>query len=384
MLGLADRATGVLVKEPDLWDVPFFDLTRQYHALRTEILEAVDRVLSEAALSQGPYVERFEAGFAELCGTRYCAGVSSGTDSLHLALRALGVGPGDEVIVPANTFVATAWAPLYLGARPVFVDVDPLTWNIDPQAVTVALGPRTRAVIAVHLYGQPADMDALRAVTAGREVALLEDAAQAHGARYRGRPVGSLGVAAAFSFYPSKNLAAYGEAGAVTTSRPDLVARVQTMRNQGVRRPGRHEVLGFNMRMDGVQAAVLLVKLRHLAEWNARRASIAERYRAALRGTGLAARTEPGDVEPVHHLFVVQASDREALEQHLHRRGIETRRHYELPCHLQPALAAYGGGPGSLPIAERLAEHGVSLPLFPEMTDAQVEQVAAALAESGR
>jgi len=359
--------------------VPFFDLTAQYAEIRAEVLAAVGRVFEAAAFSGGPFVEEFEGAFAGYVGAAHAVGLNSGTSALHLAVHALGVGAGDEVILPAQTFIATAWAAAYVGARPVFVDSDPDTWNIAPSAVARAITPRTRAIIGVHLYGQPCDLDALAAIGREHRVPLVEDAAQAHGARYRDRGVGSVGAVGCFSFYPSKNLGAYGEGGALTTNDPALAGRVRGLRNHGSTVRYQHDEVGFNYRMDGVQAAVLGVKLGHLRRWNARRRAIAGRYRAELRHPKVRLRHEPEWADSVHHLFVVSVEDRDRFRAHLERAGVETALHYPIPCHLQKAFASLGYRKGACPVAETHSERAVSLPLFPEMSEDQVDHVVAAV-----
>ncbi len=359
--------------------VPFFDLTAQYRELRAEILAAVDGVFAAAAFSGGPFVEAFEEEFAAHAGARHAVGLNSGTSALHLTLVALGVGAGDEVIVPAQTFIATAWAPAYVGAKPVFVDCDPDTWNIAPAAVGRAVTRRTRAIIGVHLYGQPFDLDAVGAIAAERGLPLVEDAAQAHGARHRDRPVGTIGAAGCFSFYPSKNLGAYGEGGALITEDAALAARVRALRNHASTARYHHDELGYNYRMDGVQAAVLRIKLGHLDRWNARRRAVAERYRAGLRHPRVRLRREPEWARSVHHLFVVSVEDPARFRAHLQRAGVETALHYPIPCHLQKAFASLGQGKGHCPVAETHSGRAVSLPLFPEMSDEQVEHVIASV-----
>jgi dTDP-4-amino-4,6-dideoxygalactose transaminase len=362
-------------------DVPYFDLKAQYAALREEILEALDRVCRNAEFSLGAEVRAFEEEFAAYCGTKHCVGLNSGTSALHLALLALGVGPGDEVITTPYTFIAVAEAISYVGARPVFVDIDPATANLDPEKVPAAVTPRTKAILPVHLYGRPANLERLGELAREHRLALVEDACQAHGARSRGRRVGSFGQAAAFSFYPSKNLAAYGEGGALVTS-DDAVAQVaRELRSHGECRRYEHDSIGYNYRMDGFQGAVLRVKLRRLDLWNARRSELAALYRGLLAPARLdLLRDDPRD-EPVYHLFVVFVDRRDAVRAALAARGIHTAVHYPIPIHLQKAYAALGYRPGSFPEAERAAARALSLPFFPEMTEEQVERVAQTLLE---
>jgi dTDP-4-amino-4,6-dideoxygalactose transaminase len=364
--------------------VPFFDLEAQYGELRDEILGAIDRVARDAQFVLGDEVALFEQEFADFCGVTHCVAVNSGTGALLLALLAGGVGPGDEVITSANTFTATAEAISHTGATPVFADVRPETGNIDPDGVERTLTLRTRAVIPVHLYGRPADMDPILELARRHNLLVVEDACQAHGARYRGRRVGGIGDAAAFSFYPSKNLGAYGDAGALTTNDAVIAATARSLRNHGQGLSYVHERIGFNDRMDGFQAAVLRIKLQHLQRWTARREELALRYRRSLQGSGLEMLYDDPRDEPVYHLFVVLAHDRDAVRAQLAERGVETRVHYPLPVHRQPAYAHLGYGPGSLRVAEALCARVISLPLYPEMTDAAAESVTQALLEVTR
>src|SRR3954454_3508319 len=344
----------------------------------------------------GAELAAFEGEFAQLCEAEHAVGTDSGLSALELILRAAGIGPGDEVITSANTFIATVLAISHAGASPVLVDVDPQTANIDPAAVQDAVGPRTRAIIAVHLYGQPADMDAVRRVADAHGLLVVEDACQAHGARYRCRRAGSLGAAAAFSFYPAKNLGALGDGGAVVTSDAELADAVRTLRDYGQRRKHDHVVKGFNRRLDTLQAALLRVKLRHLDAWNARRREHAAGYTALLEGRGPTLPRPVAGVEPVWHLYVIEDDDRDRLRAALAERGIQTGIHYPVPVHLQPAYADLGLGPGSYPVPVRLqpayADRGlgrgscpvtepgaarrVSLPVAPELEPAAVEGVA--------
>ena len=346
--------------------VPFHDLKRQHEALLPQIRAALDRVLTSGAFAGGPFVESFEARFAAHAGTRFAVGVNSGTSALHLALIALGVGAGDEVILPANTFIATAWAPSYVGARPVFVDCTPDGWNLDPERVAAAVTPRTRAILGVHLYGQPFEVDAVRALSERHGIPLVEDCAQAHGARWGGARVGSLGRIGCFSHYPSKNLGACGEGGTVTTDDPKVAARIRALRNHGSTERYHHDEIGFNMRLEGFQAAILEVKLAHLDAWNERRRAIAARYRREIQSPRVRFQAGSPSSEAVHHLCVVAVPDRKAFTAHLESKGVLTAVHYPIPCHLQRAYAHLGHRAGDFPHAERLARECVSLPMFPE------------------
>jgi dTDP-4-amino-4,6-dideoxygalactose transaminase len=368
-------------------NVPFVDLQAQYRAIKPEIDAAVQRVLDTSAFILGPEVEEFERAFAGYVGAEFCVGVSNGTAAVQLAVTACGVGPGDEVIVPANTFFATAEAVSTAGATPVFVDCEPDSFNIDVGKVEAAVTPRTRAVIPVHLYGQPADLDPLFDVAARRNLIVIEDAAQAHGARYKGGRVGALGRAGCFSFYPGKNLGAYGEGGAVVTGDAEVARRLRLLRDHGSERKYRHEIIGYNFRLEGLQGAVLGVKLKHLDEWNALRRAHAARYAELLAGleAGGAPVELPREMpyaEHVYHLYVVRAEGRDALQGALREAGVQTGIHYPVPVHLQPAYAALGHKPGDFPEAERQAARVLSLPMFPELTGEQIKHVAETIERS--
>jgi dTDP-4-amino-4,6-dideoxygalactose transaminase len=360
--------------------IPLVDLRRQYEAHRKEIDRAIAGVVETGAFINGPDVRAFEEEFADYCGVRHCVGVSSGLEALRLILAALGIGPGDEVVLPANTFIATAFAVTGVGARPVLADCDPVTANLDPAAVARVVTPRTKAIMPVHLYGQPADWAALEAIAAPRGIALVEDAAQAHGARHRGRRCGSLGRAAGFSFYPGKNLGAFGDAGAVTTGDDALAEYVRAARDYGQRRKYEHAVKGGNWRLDTLQAAVLRIKLRHLDAWNAARRAAAAAYSARLAGLPLRLPEVAAGVEPVWHLYVVECERRDELVRRLNDRGIGAGVHYPVPVHLQDAYADLGYARGAFPNAERQARRVLSLPMFPEITDAEITTVCDALA----
>jgi dTDP-4-amino-4,6-dideoxygalactose transaminase len=360
--------------------VPFVDLTAQHRSIADEIGPAVADVLSDCSFILGRQVEAFERAFAEFTGVAHAVGVSSGLDALRLALLALDVGPGDEVILPANTYIATALAVSAVGARPVLVDCDPQTYLLDLGAVEAAIGDRTRAVIPVHLTGQAVDMDPLLELAARHELHVVEDAAQAHGATYKGRPCGSLGVAGCFSFYPSKNLGAYGDGGMVTTSDAVLARRLRGLRNYGEQAKYRHAEKGLNARLDSLQAAILLVKLAHLPAWNDARVRHAAAYRELLGDLeGLSFQQQAAWSTHVRHLFVIETDARDELRQRLAEAGIHTGIHYPVPVHLQPAYADLGYRRGTFPRAERLAERMLSLPMYPELTIGQVELVAKAV-----
>jgi dTDP-4-amino-4,6-dideoxygalactose transaminase len=360
--------------------VPHFDLKKQFSSLRDEIREALDRVCSSTSFILGEEVSEFEKEFAAFCEVKYCVALNSGTSALHLALLALGVKPGDEVITTPNTFIATAEAICYAGAKPVFVDIDPKTANLDPALIELVVTDRTKAILPVHLYGRPADMEPILETARKRSLAVIEDACQAHGARYRGRRVGGIGHAAAFSFYPTKNLSAYGEGGALTTDDPAIAALVRALRNHGQSGSYTHARIGYNYRMEGFQGAVLRVKLKRLEQWNGRRKEIAALYRSVLQGAKVEIPPDDPRDERVYHLFVVYVERRDAVRAALEARGVHTAIYYPRPVHLQPAFAALGFGPGSFPQAERACARALSMPLFPEMSDEQVRYAAEQLA----
>jgi dTDP-4-amino-4,6-dideoxygalactose transaminase len=355
-------------------EIKLVDLQRQYQAIRKEVMVALDAALSGMQLFLGPNVRAFEAEFAEYCGVDEAVGVGSGTDALYLALRACEIGPGDEVITVANSFIATVEAIVMAGAKPVFVDVDPETATMDPAQVAAAITSRTRALLPVHLYGQAAEMQALGALAKEHGLRVIEDASQAQGARYSGRRVGGLGDLAAFSLYYSKNLGAYGEAGIVTTNDPLLAERVRMLRDHGSRERYRHELIGMNSRLDELQAAVLRIKLRRLDEWNRARREHARAYNARLQGL-VTLPVEREDADHVYYTYVIQIEHRDALRAALAAQGVQTGIHYPLPLHLQPACADFACPVGSLPVTERLAGRILSLPMFPELTEGEIERV---------
>jgi dTDP-3-amino-3,4,6-trideoxy-alpha-D-glucose transaminase len=362
--------------------LPLFDLARQWPGLRDEAHEALERVGAAGAFSLGDELARFEAEFAGYCGTRHCIGVANGTAAIELALRAVGAGPGTEVITVAHTFVATVEAIAAAGATPVLVDVDPVTRCIDPEAVRAVLGERTAAVVPVHLYGHLAPIDALQAVCAGRDVAIIEDSAQAHGAQAGGRRAGALATAGAFSFYPTKNLGAMGDAGAVVTDDDAVAATVRSLRHHGSvpSDPNRHELNGGTERLDNLQAALLRLKLRRLDDENEQRRWAARCYRERL--ADLPVHLPPGDPpdgRSVYHLFVIELADRDAIREALRREGIAAGVHYPTPVHLQPAWRGLGRGEGDLPVTERLARRVLSLPTFPGIQEREIARVCDAL-----
>jgi dTDP-4-amino-4,6-dideoxygalactose transaminase len=359
--------------------IPFLDLPAMHRELGAELDAAWRQVSSSASFIGGECVDRFEAEWADYCGTKHCVGLSNGTAALQLALTGLGIGAGDEVIVPASTFVATAAAVAAAGATPVFVDVDPATLLVTAPAVEAAITPRTAAVVVVHLYGQPADMDAIRRVASAAGIAVVEDAAQAHGASWNGKRAGSLSDIGCFSFYPGKNLGAFGDAGAIVTDDPALAGRIRSISNHG-RVPNdahRHEILGGNHRLDGLQAAVLSVKLERLDAWNAGRQRAAELYEACLAGLPIEIVKTAEAARSAYHLFVIQTSHRDALRQGLAQEGIATGIHYPVACHRQPAFLSTTTP--RLPVAERAADRVVSLPMFPHLGESDIKRVAAAI-----
>lgn len=360
--------------------VPFIRLDSADPELFAELMEVVERIARNSAFTLGPELERFEAAFAEFCGTKYAAGVSSGTAALEIALRALGIGPGDEVIVPTYSFIATAEAVSTVGATPVIVDIDPETALITAETVEQALTERTRCVIPVHLFGRPVDMDPLLALCGEHGIVVIEDACQAHGALYKGSPVGSLGDAGCFSFYPTKNLGGWGDGGALVTSDPALDAKVRLLRSHGEGTRHHHELATGTHRLDTLQAAILEVKLKHLPAWNQRRRDAADALRAGLAGSSVVSPAPAAaDSDHVYHLFVVRSTERDALRDHLDARGVASAIHYPTPIHLQPAYADLGLGRGDLPVAERLASENCSLPIFPAIEDAQIAEIVAAV-----
>jgi len=361
--------------------VPYFDLTAQYASIRDEVLQSLDRACRTGSFIQGDEVVRFERDFAAYCESKHCVALNSGTSALHLVLLAAGVGAGDEVITSANSFIATAETICYTGARPVFVDIDPRTGNLDPARLEAAVTPRSRAIVPVHLYGRPADLDPMLELAARRGLKLIEDACQAHGARYQGRRVGSMGYAAAFSFYPGKNLGAYGEGGALVTNDDAAAALARRLRDHGQSRRYYHSHIGYNYRMDGFQGAVLNVKLKRVDAWTARRREYAAAYRRVLAGARLDLPEDAPGSECAYHLFVAYVDDRDRVRDELDRRGVGTAIHYPVPIHLQEAYDHLGYKPGSLPATEQACSRVLSLPLYPELTLDQVEYAARSLAE---
>lgn len=357
--------------------VPFLDLGAAYRELQPEIDRAVSSVLASGWYVLGAEVERFEEEFARYCGAKHCVGVANGLDALRLSLSAAGVGPGDEVIVPSNTFIATWLAVTHVGATPVPCEPASGSFSLDPRSVQALIGPRTRAILPVHLYGMPADMDPLRELARRHGLFLLDDAAQAHGATYEGRRVGALADATAWSFYPGKNLGAFGDAGAVTTNDTGMADRLRVLRNYGSRRKYENETIGWNSRLDPVQAAVLRVKLQRLDDWNSRRRDIARLYRDQLADLAWLRLPKFQDDKAVSslHLFVIRAQCRDTLREHFTSNGIQTLIHYPIPPHLQPAYNNLNMREGSLPVSERLHAEVLSLPIGPHLERADAQRV---------
>ena len=360
-------------------NVPFVDLPAQYAAIAADIDRAIDGVLESSDFILGRDVGAFEEEFAAYCGVAHAIAVDSGTSAIELALRACGIGPHDEVITAANTFIATALAVSHAGATPVLVDVDPRTYTLDVAALRKAVGPRTKAIIPVHLYGHPADMDPIIEVARHHGLRIVEDACQAHGARYKGRRVGSFGDAAAFSFYPGKNLGAYGDGGMVVTQEEGIADALQLLRNYGQREKYRHVVRGFNRRLDSLQAAILRVKLKHLDVWNAARREHAGAYQRLLAGADMVIPAPSPHVEPVWHLFVISSMRRDDLRNDLASLGIVTGIHYPVPIHLQPAYRDLGYRAGDFPVTEAAAEQVLSLPMYAELSPSSIAHVVGAI-----
>ncbi len=359
--------------------VPFVDLAQQHRTIEDELRQVFTRVLERSSFILGPEVLQFEEAFASYLGVAHCIAVNSGTAALHLTLQALGIGPGDEVITVPNTFIATAEAITAVGARPVFVDVDSTSYTMDPTAVESLITPRTRALLPVHLYGQSADLAPLLAIARRHNLALVEDACQAHGATYEGSKVGTLGIAGCFSFYPGKNLGCLGEGGAVVTNDPGVAEQVRRLRDHGSVRKYEHRIPGYNFRMEGLQAGFLSVKLKQLDAWNERRRQAAKRFDEMLSGSPLVLPAEMPYGRHVYHLYVVQAADRDELRNQLSAAGIDTGLHYPIPLHLQEAYSRLGHHEGSFPVTENMCHRIVSLPMHPCLSDEQIEYVAAVL-----
>ncbi len=353
------------------------DLTRDFKAHRDEYMKAIEAVCEETAFSGGRFADKFDEEFAPFVGTAYACGLNNGTSALHLAMLALGVGPGDEVIVPANTYIATAWGVSYTGATPVFVDCTADTWQIDPDKIEERITERTKGIIGVHLYGQPFDFGRVKEVADRHGLFVVEDCAQACGAKFEGRNVGSLGELGCFSFYPGKNLYAFGEGGSVTCDKEEYFRHMTRLKNQGCDRRYYHDEIGYNMRLEGLQGAVLSVSLKYLPEWTEKRRKIGLRYHKEITNPLITMQVHPENTDPVYHLFVITVPDHEDFVQYMADADVECNMHYPVPCHLQDAYKFLGYQVGDCPNAEYLASHCVTLPLFPEMREDEVDRVIA-------
>lgn len=362
-------------------NVPYFDLKGQIQSVRADLDRAIAEQLDNGSFCLGPAVDAFEKAFAAYHGGKHCLGFNSGTSALHVATRILNLGAGDEVITTPFTFIATSWAIVYTNAKPVFVDIDPVTMNLDPAKVEAAITPRTKAIMPVHLYGHPVDLDPLLKICAKHKLPLIEDAAQAHGAKYKGKVIGTFGSMSCFSFYPGKNLGACGEGGAFITNDDAIHKRARALREHGAYERYYHEEIGYNYRMEGIQGAALGVKLKHLPAWTARRRELAHRYHELLKGTPLTLPVEAPYAESVYHLYVVRHPQRDALRDFLAKKGVGTALHYPLPLHQQKCFAYLGYKDGQFPLTEKAARECLSLPIYPEMSNAQQDAVAAGIVE---
>ena len=364
--------------------VPYLDLQAQYDSIRTEVLAALGEICESGRFAQGPATSDFEEKFAAYCEVDHCVSLNSGTSALHLALRCLDIEPGDEVITVAMTFIGTAWAISYVGAKPVFVDIDPARRTMCPTKLEAAITPRTKAIVPVHLFGMPAEMDRIKAIADRYGLPVIEDAAQAHGARYRGKRVGQFGKIACFSFYPSKNLGAYGEGGALVTNDASIAQRARSLRDHAQSQKYLHAEIGYNYRMDSFQAAVLAIKLKRLDAWNAARVDRAAYYTELLANSSYKLPTHFSDSECVWHCYVIEAPERHRVRSVLHKAGIETAVHYPVPVHLQKAYAHLGYKPGDLPVTEKLCQQCLSLPIYPELSREKIFTVASILLDLER
>ena len=357
-------------------NIPFIDLKKQNDTVREDILKSIENIIDSSSFILGKNVAGFENDFAAAHEAKFCIGLSSGTDGNHLALWSLGIKAGDEVILPANTFIATAWGAILCGAKPVFADCEKDSYNLDPDEIEKKITPNTKAIVAVHLYGQPADMDRIKEIADKNKLYLLEDAAQSHLAEYKGRKIGSHGISASFSFYPGKNLGALGEGGAVITNDPETAEKIKMMRDHGCLEKYHHETYGHNYRMEGIQGAVLGIKLKKLAEWTEKRRAVASVYRDLLKDTGdIVLPEEMKYAKHVYHLFVIKTGSRDKLQDYLKQNSIATGLHYPIPLHLQKCFKHLGYKKGDFPITEELADKCLSLPVFPELTDTEIEYV---------
>ncbi len=355
--------------------IPYLDLRAQIQPLRAELDAAVARTIDHCSFCLGPDVAQFEKDFAKFCGAEHCVAFNSGTSALHIAMLLLGVGPGDEVVTTPFTFVATSWAISYAGAKPVFVDVDDTTFNLDPKLLEKAITPRTKAIMPVHLYGQPFDVDAVKEICRRHKLPMVEDSAQAHGAKWKGKVIGTFGEISCFSFYPGKNLGAFGEGGALVTNNAEFAKRARSLREHGSTVRYYHDEVGYNYRMEGFQGAVLGVKLKHLEKWTRERQRVARRYSELLADTPLQLPREAAGAESVWHLYVARHPRRDELKKYLEEHQVGCALHYPMPLHLQQCYAGLGYHAGDFPVAEKAARECLSLPIFPELTEAQIQRV---------
>jgi dTDP-4-amino-4,6-dideoxygalactose transaminase len=367
------------VNQTEMETVPYLDLRAQYRPLSSDLLRALEEVCESTGFAQGPATSEFEDKFAAYCGVDHCVSLNSGTSALHLALRCLDVGPGDEVVTVSMSFIATAWAISYVGATPVFVDIDSVRRTLDPDKLEAAITSRTKAIIPVHLYGMPAGMDRIMEIAERHGVPVIEDAAQAHGAKYRNKRVGQFGQIACFSFYPGKNLGAYGEGGALITNNASIAKRARSLRDHAQSQKYLHDEIGYNYRMDSFQGAVLAIKLKHLDEWNTARNDCARVYTELLNGSSYKLPAHISDSESVWHCYVIETPERDRVRSALQEVGIQSAVHYPVPIHLQKAYAHLGYRSGDLPVTEALCEHGLSLPIYPELSKEKISRVASAL-----
>jgi len=365
--------------QTEMETVPYLDLRAQYRPLSSDLLRALEEVCESTGFAQGPATSEFEDKFAAYCGVDHCVSLNSGTSALHLALRCLDVGPGDEVITVSMTFIATAWAISYVGATPVFVDIDSVRRTLNPDKLEAAITSRTKAIIPVHLYGMPAEMDRIMEIAERHGVPVIEDAAQAHGAKYRNKPVGQFGEIACFSFYPGKNLGAYGEGGALITNNASIAKRARSLRDHAQSQKYLHDEIGYNYRMDSFQGAVLAIKLKHLDEWNTARNDCARVYTELLNGSSYKLPAHISDSESVWHCYVIETPERDRVRSALQDVGIQSAVHYPVPIHLQKAYAHLGYRAGDLSVTEALCEHCLSLPIYPELSKEKISRVASAL-----
>lgn len=370
---------GFEVSQTEMETIPYLDLPAEYRTLRSEVLTALEEICESTNFAQGQATADFEAKFAAYCGVDHCVSLNSGTSALHLALRCLDVGPGDEVVTVSMTFIATAWAISYVGATPVFVDIDPVRRTLAPDKLEAAITSRTKAIIPVHLYGMPAEMDRIMAVAERHRLPVVEDAAQAHGGKYRGRPVGQFGQIACFSFYPSKNLGAYGEGGALITNDASIAQRARSLRDHSQSQKYLHDEIGYNYRMDSFQGAVLVIKLKHLDEWNKARVECARQYTELLKPSSYKLPAQVPDSECVWHCYVIETPERDRVRAALQDAGIQSAVHYPVPIHLQKAYAHLDYRSGDLPVTEALCERCLSLPIYPELSKEKISRVASVL-----